>query len=459
MRRILSMVLEEEGHTVFQASGVQEAKAVVASTPLDLVITDQRMNDGEGLSLLADCKESDPALPVVLITAFATVELAVEAMRRGAFDFITKPFMPEAVRAVVKRACERTELIRENERLRGEMIRMGRDDDFIGESPAIHRVKEQIDRVAPTNATVLITGETGTGKEVVARAIHKRSARAPRPFVAVNCAGLPETLLESELFGHEKGAFTGADRTRRGLFEAAHGGTLFLDEAGEMPLSLQAKLLRVLMDGQITRVGSSVSRTVDVRVLVATHRDLKQRVREGAFREDLYYRIAVIPLPIPSLRERPEDIPLLIEHFLDRAAREINTPRRPISRLAIDRLIRYAFPGNVRELRNLIERACILAAESEIGPEDFPIVSVEGEDGEAATGESRKLLECVETRMQAEGVSLDLRAELEAIERELICRALESAEGVQAEAARRLGLSRSDLAYKLKKYQIARSAG
>lgn len=459
LRWILATLLQEDHHTVLQASGVKEAKETLASTPLDLIITDQRMRDGEGLSLLADSKEIDPALPVVLITAYATVELAVEAMRRGAFDFITKPFMPESVRAVVKRACERTELLRENERLRGEVQRLGKDEGFVGVSPAILRVMEQVDRVAPTNATVLITGETGTGKEVVARALHNRSARASKPFVAVNCAGLPETLLESELFGHERGAFTGADRPRKGLFEAAHSGTLFLDEAGEMPLSLQVKLLRVLMDGVITRVGASVSRTVDVRVLVATHRDLPQRVKEGTFREDLYYRIAVIPLHIPPLRERREDIPLLVQHFLKRTTREMNTPTRAISEPAMRKLARYTFPGNVRELRNLVERACILSMGDEITPEDFPIAVSDRGDEPEISGETRKLLDCVGTRLQEGTVSIDLRSELEAIERELIQRALESAQGVQAEAARRLGLSRSDLAYKLKKYQMAKTNG
>ncbi len=256
-RRILAVLLQGAGHGVSEAAGVAEAKALLAASPIDLVITDQRMADGQGLEVIAATKEADPALPVVMLTAFATVELAVEAMRLGAFDFISKPFVPDAVRAVVERAVERTRLVRENERLRVEVRRLGASDLLLGESPAMRELRERITRVAPTNSTVLITGETGTGKELVARAVHRESARASAPFVAVNCAAFPETLLESELFGHERGAFTGADRARHGVFEAAHRGTLFLDEAGEMSLALQAKLLRVINDGRFLRVGST----------------------------------------------------------------------------------------------------------------------------------------------------------------------------------------------------------
>jgi two-component system response regulator HydG len=458
MRRILSMLLREDGHEVKEAGGVAEALHHLSAEGFDLVITDQKMRDGEGLALLASCREIDPALPVILITAFATVELAVEAMRGGAFDVLTKPFMPEAVRAVVRRACERVQLVRENERLRGEVRRFHPSEDLLGRSPALRRTVEQAERVAPTEATVLITGETGTGKELLARLIHQRSRRAAQPFVAVNCAGLPETLLESELFGHERGAFTGADRSRKGLFEAAHGGTLFLDEAGEMSLALQSKLLRVLMDGQVMRVGATAPRTVDVRLVVATHRDLEQRIQEGAFREDLYYRLAVVPLHIPPLRERREDIPVLTEHFLDLATQEMKISRRAIHPDAVERLRGYSFPGNVRELRNLVERACILATGDEIMPEDFPLAgasakvawpggdSGEGEAARDPDGARRAWLESLPE-------AIDLRAELETLEQELTQRALRGAGGVQAEAARRLGVSRSDIAYKIKKHR------
>src|ERR1700758_3085425 len=292
MRRILASNLRLDQHQIWEAGGVEEAQRSLAANDFDVVITDQKMPDGEGLSVLASAHENDPTLPVIILTAVATIELAVESMRSGAFDFVTKPFQPEVVRATVLRACERTRLVRENILLKDAVVRLEGTSEIYGDSPAMHDVRDRVARVAPTNATVLITGETGTGKEIVARAIHRNSPRAPKPFVAVNCAAFTETLLESELFGHEKGAFTGADRQRQGLFEAAHEGTLFLDEAGEMSLAAQAKLLRVLTDGQVTRVGSTKARHVDVRLLVATHRDLQQRVREGSFREDLYYRIA-----------------------------------------------------------------------------------------------------------------------------------------------------------------------
>jgi DNA-binding NtrC family response regulator len=447
MRRILSVLLQGDGHSVTGAPGVAEAKAQLASSPFDLVITDQRMPDGDGLEVIAAAKEADAALPVVMLTAYASVELAVDAMRLGAFDFISKPFVPDAVRAAVRRALERTELVRENERLKVEVARLGPPDLLLGESPAMRALRERIGRVAPTNSTVLITGETGTGKELVARAVHRASPRSDAPFVAVNCAAFPESLLESELFGHERGAFTGADRARQGLFEAAHRGTLFLDEAGEMSLPLQAKLLRVLNDGQFLRVGSTTPRTVDVRIVVATHRNLRERIREGGFREDLYYRVAVVPLEIPPLRERLEDLPLLFGHFLAGAARDLKTPVRRVSPAALEKLAGYSFPGNIRELRNLIERACILATSDEIGPDDF-LLAPSGAGGAAAPLGPRDRF------VAALPFPLDLRATLESVEKALIVRALGDAGGVQAEAARRLGLSRSDLAYKLKKYGI-----
>ena len=444
MRRVLAVLLGEGGHTVVEAGGLKEALAALESSPLDLVITDQRMDDGTGLDVLAACAESDPVMPVVLLTAYATVELAVDAMRAGAFDFIAKPFRPEVVRAVVKRAVEHVELVRENELLKDEIRRLGASDEILGHSPSVQEIHRKIVRVAPTNATVLITGETGTGKELVARALHRGSPRAGNAFVAINCAAIPESLLESELFGHEKGSFTGADRARQGLFEAAHQGTLFLDEAGEMPLALQAKLLRVLTDSQILRVGARTPRTVDVRIVAATHRDLQQRVREGLFREDLYYRLAVVPIEVPPLRERRDDIPLLVEYFLGRVARDLNTRARAIEPAALAKLVRYEFPGNVRELRNLIERACILATGDRIRADDFLL----------GTGDAAAEPEAARAWLESLPERIDLRATLEEIERELILRALQSAEGVQAEAARQLGVSRSDLAYKMRKYSI-----
>ena len=445
MRKILASNLAQDKHTVMEAAGVAEARACLSAHQFDAVITDQKMADGQGLDVLAYAHEVDPALSVVFLTAFATVELAVESMRQGAFDFITKPFRPEVVRATADRACEHTGLLRENDLLKLTIDRLEGSGEIFGKSPAILAVREMIARVAPTNATVLITGETGTGKELVARAIHKSSPRAQKPFIPVNCAAFTETLLESELFGHEKGAFTGADRMRQGLFEAAHEGTLFLDEAGEMSPATQAKLLRVLTDGKVLRVGSTKPRDVDVRVLVATHRDLEERARQGTFRQDLYYRLAVVPISLPPLRTRWEDIPGLCEQFCREVSRELKVPIRHISARAMEKLKRYDFPGNIRELRNLIERALILSQGAELGPDDFPLPGSRG-----TPVESNHHLSWVNSMPE----SVHLREFLEEIEKGLILRALKSSEGVQAEAARRLQLSRSDLAYKLDKYEI-----
>jgi two-component system response regulator HydG len=455
IRRILASNLRQENHEIIEAGGVAEARRALLEESLDAVITDQKMSDGEGLDVLAVARETAPALSVVFLTAFATVELAVDSMRRGAFDFITKPFVPEVLLATVRRAIEHTRLLRENGRLREAVGRLEGSSEIRGTSAAIRELRERIAKVAPTNATVLITGETGTGKELVARAIHRSSDRASKPMVAFNCAAFTETLLESELFGHERGAFTGADRAREGLFEVAHQGTLFLDEAAEMSMAAQAKLLRVLTDGQLMRVGSSRPRQVDVRVIVATHRDLKQRTHEGLFREDLYYRLAVVPLPIPPLRDRREEIPELCQLFLVQAARDLKVPERRLSPEALRSLLTYDFPGNIRELRNLIERACILSTGDEIGVENFPVAthrSVPGFSAALAVG-SLKPERVAEMMPQA----FDLRLFLNELEKALVLRALGATSGAQAEAARRLGLSRSDLSYKLGKYGVRAS--
>jgi DNA-binding NtrC family response regulator len=447
MRRILAFNLRQDQHEIWEACGVQEAKRALAANDFDVVVTDQRMPDGEGLAVLGQAHESDPTLPVILLTAVATIELAVESMRQGAFDFLTKPFQPEVVRATVRRACERTRLLRENILLKDAVVRLEGAAEIYGESQAICDVRDRIARVAPTSVTVLITGETGTGKELVARAIHRNSPRASKPFVAVNCAAFTETLLESELFGHEKGAFTGADRQRQGLFEAAHEGTLFLDEAGEMSLAAQAKLLRVLTDGELLRVGSSRPRRVDVRVLVATHRDLQQRVEEGLFREDLYYRLAVVPIHLPPLRDRTDDIAGLSDIFCHQAATELKMPRRHLSAAALEKLQQYRFPGNLRELSNLIERAYILTGSLEIGADDLPLA----QEGGGSAGSNGTHGDTVPIPMSD---SFDLTGFLEGAEKDLILRTLNATHGAQAEAARRMGLSRSALAYKLTKYGI-----
>lgn len=442
MRRILTLILQEAGHTVSEASGVTTALSMLATEPFDLVISDKKMPDGDGFDVLKFCRENEPTLPVVILTALATVELAVEAMQAGAFDFISKPFVPEVVTAVAKRATERTQLLRENEVLREEAKRFAFAEEILGVSPAITDLKETIAKVAPTNATVLITGETGTGKELVARAIHKGSTRSKTTFLAVNCAAVSEHLLESELFGHEKGAFTGADKPRQGLFEAADHGTLFLDEAGEMSLGLQAKLLRVLTDGQFLRVGATVPRKVDVRVIVATHRNLQERVAEGLFREDLYYRLAVVPIEIPPLRDRGDDIPVLVDFLIKQVSRELKVSPRTIGPKAIAKLMTYSFPGNVRELRNLVERACILASGDVISCDDLVLASTAASI-DPVTNLAETLLP-----------NTALPTYLDSIESRLIQKALQNSDGVQAEAARRLGISRSDIAYKIRKYRL-----
>ncbi len=447
-RRILGINLRQEGHDICEASGVEEARRALISNDFDAVFTDQKMLDGAGMLVLEAARSVDPGLSVVFLTAVATIELAVQSMRQGAFDFLTKPFQPEVVQAAARRACERTGLLRENLQLRNAVGRMERGWDLYGDSPAIREARQRIARVAPTNATVLITGETGTGKELVARAIHRNSPRNAKPFVAVNCAGFTETLLESELFGHEKGAFTGADQARAGLFEAAHEGTLFLDEAGEMSLAAQAKLLRVLTEGQLLRVGSTRPRKVDVRVLVATHRVLEQRVKEGLFREDLFYRLAVVPIHLVPLRDRPEDILELCDLFSKQIAAELNTPPRRISELAIENLQHYRFPGNLRELKNLIERAYILSSGDEIGVNEFPVPR---SDYEVA---HKNGLPVGTNGREGPPETFDLNGVLEQQEKNLILRVLANTHGAQAEAARRMGLSRSALNYKLNKYGI-----
>ncbi len=450
MRRVLATLLKRERHESAEADSVVAARAALTASTFDLLLVDQKLPDGEGLALIAAAREADANVPVIMITAYATVELAVSAMRSGAFDVVTKPFTPETMLAVVRRACERTELLRENDRLRQDVRWLGVSQELIGHSSAMQMVREQIARVAPTDATVLILGETGTGKELAARAIHNGSRRAGKPFIPVNCAALSETLLESELFGHERGAFTGAERARQGLFEAAHRGTLFLDEAGEMPLALQTKLLRVLMDGQVLRVGATAPRAVDVRIIAATHRDLQQRIADGKFREDLYYRLAVFPLVIPPLRERREDVVLLIEHFLKKVAATMGVSPRDVAPLAMEKLVRYRYPGNVRELRNIIERAYILGNGSQLTGGDFIVPTQDSAVG--ACGGCPPCYSGAEAWVDLLPEKGSLRSALQFVEGALIRRALQESGGIQAEAARKLGVSRSDLTYKLKRY-------
>ena len=407
------------------------------------------MPDGSGLDVLRAVQDDDPTTSVIFLTAVGTLELAVESMRQGAFDFITKPFIPDVVRAAIRRASEHTALLRENAVLKKEMRKLEGADEILGHCPEICAVRDIVARVAGTNSTVLITGETGTGKELVARAIHRNSLRGHKPFIAINCAAVTETLLESELFGHERGAFTGADKARGGLFEAAHEGTLFLDEVAEMSAAAQAKLLRVLASGEIQRVGSTATRKVDVRVLAATHRELQDRVQEGLFREDLYYRLAVVPVHLPPLRARGDDLDGLCATLCLRIAEEMKVAPRPISAEALAKLKTYAFPGNIRELRNLLERALILGQHPDLQPEDFHL------SASAPPGVSLDKAFTVEELASMLPKHLDLRDVMARFERSLLERALELTNGVQAEAARHLEISRSDLGYKVTKYAIS----
>src|SRR5687768_1504406 len=362
MRDSLAATLAREGHEIVAATDGPIAVTKFSASKFDLMITDLKMPKMTGIELLAEAKKARPEMPVVLMTAFATVSTAVEAMKLGAYDYIQKPFDGDEIKHLVDRTLEHNRLIRENQALRT-MAEINAPRPLIGSGPAMTEVRKKIDLVARSNATVLIRGESGSGKEVVARAIHNASDRKDRPMLAVNCAALSEALLESELFGHEKGAFTGADRLRRGRFELADGGTLLLDEISEIAPALQAKLLRVLQESAFERVGSSLTQQVDVRVIATSNRDLEAAVDEGKFRQDLFYRLNVVPIELPPLRQRSEDIAELCRHFLHQIAKRDNTPFRHVETDALRLLQRYHWPGNVRELQNIIERATILETE------------------------------------------------------------------------------------------------
>jgi DNA-binding NtrC family response regulator len=363
MRDSLAATLAREGHEIVAAGdGPMVVSRLSGPGRFDLLITDLRMPKMTGLELLAEAKRIRPEMPVVLMTAFATVGTAVEAMKMGAYDYIQKPFDGEEIKMLVDRTLEHNRLVRENQALRT-ITETNIARPLIGSSSIMQEVKHRIEQVARSNATVLIRGESGTGKEVVARAIHAASERRDKPMLAVNCAALSENLLESELFGHEKGAFTGADRLRRGRFELADGGTLLLDEISEIAPSLQAKLLRVLQESSFERVGSSITQQVDVRVIATSNRDLEKTVEEGKFRQDLFYRLNVVPIELPPLRQRPDDVAELAKHFLHLISKRDNTPFRHMESEAVRLLQRYNWPGNVRELQNIIERASVLESE------------------------------------------------------------------------------------------------
>ena len=372
MLELLKKVLSKKGYKVDTFSTPKLALPKISENGYDIVLTDVNMPDMNGIEVLKRIKESSPDTIVIMITAFATVSTAVESMKLGAYDYISKPFNMEEFLLTIDRAVEKIALKKEVEILRREIQQRYSFGNIIGKSPQMQKVYQLIQQVAKVNSNVIIYGKSGTGKELVAKAIHYNSPRRNKPFIAVNCSSIPETLLESELFGHEKGAFTGAVSSRKGLFEEANGGTIFLDEIGDMSLAMQAKLLRVLEDKEIRHVGSDKSHKVDVRVIAATNKDLKKEVEKGNFREDLFYRLNVIPIYLPELKERTEDIPLLVEYFLKKYGEQAGRPNLKISREALSCLMRYDWPGNVRELENLIERLVVLATGDEITVSDLP---------------------------------------------------------------------------------------
>ncbi|HXG02941.1 MAG TPA: sigma-54 dependent transcriptional regulator [Candidatus Binatia bacterium] len=371
-RDLLVEVLTREGYQVRAAEGGEACVRIAEAEPIDLALVDLRMADLDGLGVLARLSTLRPPVPVLILTAFATVDTAIQAIRAGAYDYLSKPFRIEEIKLAVRRALETQRLQRENLQYRQALRERDRVENLVGHSPGMVEIYRTIARVAPLDTTVLIQGETGTGKELVARAIHQASPRAQRPFTVVDCAALPETLVESELFGHEKGAFTGATQSRRGLLEAAAGSTCLLDEVGELSLPLQARLLRVLQERVIRRVGGTEPIPVDVRIIAATNRDLRKLVDEGRFREDLFYRLNVVTIHVPPLRERAEDIPLLAQHFLRKAATAAGKTVIGLTREALDRLAAYPWPGNVRELEHVIERAVVLTTSTLLTPEDLP---------------------------------------------------------------------------------------
>jgi two-component system NtrC family response regulator len=434
-RELVSGFLRKQGFDVAEASDGSGALARFKREPFDLVLTDQRMPDLSGLDVLQGVRAVTPEAGVIVMTAYGTIETAVRAIKAGAADYLTKPLNLDELLHRIHSVRERQRLLTENRELREALVDRHRIEGIIGESGRMQEALSLVRRVAPSDATVLIRGESGTGKELIARALHHASPRASGPMVSVNCAALPETLLESELFGHERGAFTGAVTTRKGRFELADGGSLFLDEIGDLPPHLQVKLLRVLQEREIERVGSARSIPVNVRMLAATHRDLEGLVREGRFRDDLYYRINVVTIALPALRERREDLPLLIDHFLRRFSAKSGKSIRGLTAQAREALLRYDYPGNVRELENLIERAVVLTRDDVVGLPDLPLTLHESaQDPERPAG---------------------LVAAVEGLERRMIRDALGRAGGVQTRAAEMLGISERVLRYKLRKYGLA----
>jgi two-component system, NtrC family, response regulator len=439
---VMETLLGDAGYEVLTAPSAIEALKIAGAADLDLVLTDMKMPKMTGIELLDQLQRLYPDLPVIIMTAFGTVEKAVSAMKKGAFDYILKPFKNEEILVTIAKALEHRHLILANRLLNQELDKKYGFPNIVGESRVMEDILALVKRVAQSRATVLITGESGTGKELIARAIHQCSNRAAKSFISVNCAALTETLLESELFGHERGAFTNAVAMRKGRFELADGGTLFMDEVAEMSQGLQVKLLRVLQEMEFERVGGVRTIKVDVRVVAASNRDLKEEVEAGRFREDLFYRLNVVHLHLPPLRQRREDIPLLAAHFIKKYVQENLRDKTRITPEALTVLIQYAWPGNVRELENVLERAVILCSNNVISPQDLPAELA------PAPAESRLDID------RFIPLNTPLPEALDGIEEQMIRRALEKSGQVQVRAAELLGITKSLLQYKLKKYHL-----
>jgi two-component system, NtrC family, response regulator AtoC len=438
LRHTLSLILQAEGHVVRAASDGDAGLARLSEEPADLIICDVRMPGTDGLAFLDRYKAAGGTALVIMMSAYGDDDAALEAIRRGAYDFIAKPFRADQVLLILRKAIEREGLRREVQQLHEELVALRAPTGIVGRSPKLAHAISLADKVARHPSTALITGESGTGKELIARHIHDASPRASKPFVAVNCGAIPEALLESELFGHTKGAFTGATAERQGLFEEADGGTLFLDELGDLPLPLQVKLLRALQEGEVRRVGDNASRSVDVRVVAATARDLEADVADGRFRADLYYRVNVVRIHLPALRERTEDVPELVHHFVERFNRRFGLHISGPTSTAMRALVDYPWPGNVRELENIVERAMVLADGPQIGLEHLPTL---------AAPASR-------TDGTASPLDLSVKRRTDELERALIKEALERTRGNRTRAAKLLDLSHRALLYKIRDYGL-----
>ncbi|HMK36226.1 MAG TPA: sigma-54 dependent transcriptional regulator [Desulfomonilaceae bacterium] len=436
---VLEDLMIDEGYEVMTASSAADALEIIAGVPVDTVLSDIKMPGMSGIELLDKINASDPDLPVILMTAFAEVDQAVNAMKKGALDHIQKPFDNNQVRRAVARGVEKRSLMKNIRYLETELGTIW--GNIIGTSKAMDRVFSVMKRVADTPTTVLISGESGTGKELIARGIHKASSRNQAPFVSINCGALPENLLESELFGYEKGAFTGANTLKQGKFEYASSGSLFLDEVGEMSLTLQVKLLRVLQEQEFQRVGGNKDIRVDVRIIAATNKDLKEEVDAGRFRGDLFFRLNVVHIVVPPLRERRSDLPILVAHFLNKFGEKLGRSVKDVDPDVMSSFFRYSWPGNVRELENVLERALVLCREGTITPEDLP----------PEIRESPEIEDGLDNLLSWEKGLVET---LDAIEERMIRHALKKAGNVQAQAAKTLGVSRSNLQYKMKKYGL-----